>query len=197
MYESYELSSSEHQEIATDISALKSTLKKRQKEIALDLEKGQGEKQGNKREQEKKLYEIALEHIEKYEPYLINELRMADRHGKIIRTTNHLEQDWGSAKRVKRHVTGRKKLTREFNSLPKEFILVQNLKNPDYVDLVLGSIEKLPVKLAEIGSQAGSFNSWLKKHHTQNIGRISKATLRKDNFIEELVEKSDKLLEDN
>jgi len=201
IYESYQLSSSEHKEIATNILDLKSELKEQQKMIVIEIEKEKEsehkKEKENKKRKEKKLYEIALEHIDKYEPYLINELSMVNSNGKIIRTTNQLEQDWGSAKRVKRHVTGRKKLTREFNSLPKEFMLAQNLKNPDYVDLVLGSIEKLPERLAEIGSQASSFSSWVKKQNTHNIGRISKTIIRKDNFIKELVEISPGLLEVN
>lgn len=76
---------------------------------------------------------------------------------------------WGSAKRIKRQVTGNRKLTREFNCLPKEFMLAQHLKNPDYVDLVLGDIEQLPEKLAEVGSRAESFSSWLKKQNIHNI----------------------------
>ena len=79
-------------------------------------------------EKEMKLYEIALKHIEKYEPYLINESNVFDSNGKIIRTTSNLEQGCGGAKRIKRQVTGKKKLTREFNSLPKEYMIVQKVR---------------------------------------------------------------------
>jgi len=168
-----------------NISDLKSQLKQQMKSVDAENEK------------EIKLYEIASKHIEKYEPYLINESNVVDSNGKIIRTTNKLEQEWGLAKRIKRQVTGKKKLTREFNSLPKEYMIVQNLRNPDYVDLVLGDIEKLPEKLAEVGSRAESFSSWLKKQNIHNMCRISTNTLRKDNFIEDLVEISPKLFESN
>jgi len=174
IYESYEISSLQQREILKNISDLKGQLNTQMQSI--DDEK------------EKKLYEIASKHIEKYEPYLINESNINDNTEKITRTTNKLEQAWGSAKRTKRQITGKKKLTREFNALPKEYMLVQNLKNPDYVDLVLGDIEKLPQKLADVGSHAKSFSSWLKKQDIKNLGRISKNTLRKDKFIEDLVE---------
>ena len=176
IYESYEISPLEQREILNNISDLNGQLKIQMQSIA--------------DEKEKKLYEIASKHIEKYEPYLINESNLNDNSEKITRTTNKLEQTWGSAKRTKRQITGKKKLTREFNALPKEYMLVQNLKNPDYVALVVGDIAKLPQKLADVGSHAKSFSRWLKKQHIKNLSRISKNTLRKDSFIEDLVELS-------
>lgn len=183
IYETYEISPLEQEEILKNISDLKNQLIRKMSLIGDD--------------KERKLYEIASKHIQKYEPYLINESSVDNHAEKIIRTTNSLEQTWGIAKRTKRQLTGKKKLTREFNCLPKEYMLVQNLRNPDYVDLVLGDIEKLPEKLAEVGSRTDSFDSWLKKHNIHNMCRISKNTLRKDNFIEEIIQKTVKPFEYN
>ena len=77
-------------------------------------------------------------------------------------------------------------MTRELNSLPKEFMLVQNLKNPDYVELVIGNIEALPGKLADAGKRAGPFSRWLKQHDVKNICKINQNLLRKDDFIENM-----------
>ncbi len=136
------------------------------------------------------MYDIALKHLEKYEPYLTNVIKIDGNKEKIIRTTNALEQKWGSAKRTKRQVTGKKKLTREFNSLPKEYFLVQNLKNPDYVNLVLGNIKNLPEKLAEANNRSESYSSWLKKQNSNNMSQISKTLLRNDSFIEDIIAES-------
>ncbi len=67
-------------------------------------------------------------------------------------------------------------------------LYVQNLKNPDYVDLVAGSIENLPAKLAERGKCAGSFSRWAKQQNVRNVDRIARKVLRKNNFINDLVE---------
>jgi hypothetical protein len=136
----------------------------------------------------KNLYNIALLPINKYEPYLISESKLAHIDDKIIRTTNKLEQHWGSAKRIKRRITGKKKLTREFNSLPKEFMLVQNLTNPAYVDLVVGDIKKLPEKLAQAAKHAAPFSCWLKNQNIKNVIKITRNILRKNDFIDDLVE---------
>ena len=72
------------------------------------------------------------------------------------RTTNGLESWWGNSKRRCRKRHGRKKLTREFRSLPAEYMLIANLENPKYVELLLdGDLSKLAEKLADAGRTAG------------------------------------------
>ncbi len=178
IYESYDISPSEEKTILNNISDLKNNLNQ--------------QKQKTDDDSEIKLYNIAIKHIEKYEPYLTHQSDSEFNNEKIVRTTNKLEQHWGSAKRIKRQITGKKKLTREFNSLPKEYMLVQNLKNPDYVDLVIGKIETLPEKLADAAQRAGPFSHWQKKQDVKNICRINQHLLRKDDFIENLVNVSTK-----
>lgn len=174
IYELYDISPLEQKKILNNILDLKSRLNK--------------ERQTSDDASEKKLYDIASQHIEKYEPYLIKKSGINFNNEKVVRTTNKLEQHWGGAKRIKRQITGKKKLTRELNCLPKEFMLVQNLKNPDYVDLVIGNIEALPRKLADVGKCAGPFSRWLKQQDVKNICKINQNLLRKDDFIENLVE---------
>jgi len=183
IYETYEISPLEQEEILSNIFALKIKLNE--------------DKQKNGDESAKALYDIALKHIVKYEPYLINESGLNFDNKKIVRSTNKLEQHWGAAKRIKRQITGKKKLNRELNALPKEYMLVQNLNNPDYVEVVLGNIEKLPQKLAEVAKNAGPFTRWVTQQDVTNICKINKNLLRKDNFIENLVEISQKAFNDS
>lgn len=63
-----------------------------------------------------------------------------------------------------------------------------HLKNPDYVDLVIGNMEALPRKLADVGKCAGPFSRWLKQQDVKNICKINQNLLRKDDFIENLIE---------
>jgi len=103
------------------------------------------------------------------------------------RTTNGLEGWWGASKRRCRQRHGRKKLTREFRSLPAEFMLISNLENPEYVEMVLdGDLSKLAEKLAEAGRIAGPWTTWRSAQQPLNEGRLPHRLIRKDNFLDEL-----------
>lgn len=102
------------------------------------------------------------------------------------RTTNGLEGWWGASKRRCRQRHGRKKLTREFRSLPAEFMLIGNLENPEYVELVLdGDLSKLAEKLAEAGRTAGPWTRWRSAQQPLNEGRLPHRLIRMDNFLDE------------
>jgi len=79
------------------------------------------------------------------------------------------------------------KLTRDFCALPAEYMLIPNLNNLLYVDLVLGSLERLPEKLAEAGKTSGSYSAWCKRQQPQHTGRLPTKTIRRETFIEDLV----------
>jgi hypothetical protein len=103
------------------------------------------------------------------------------------RTTNGLEGWWGASKRRCRQRHGRKKLTREFRSLPAEFMLIANLENPKYVELVLdGEVSTLAEKLAEAGRTADPWTAWRAAQQPLNQGRLPQRLIRNDNFLDEL-----------
>ncbi len=135
---------------------------------------------------EKKLYKIVNKHITKYDKRLFTQIPYLSK-GKIIRTTNDLEQTWGEGKRIIRQIKGNKRLTREFNSLPSEYMLISNLNNPLYVNLVLGDLKNLPEKFAEAAKTAGTYSNWLKTENPIPIGRLPKKILRKENFVNDLI----------
>jgi len=68
----------------------------------------------------------------------------------IERTNLPAEGLFGRYKRGIRRQTGKKILTHELESIPPESILVNNLKDPHYVQILCGSIEKLPEAFAEL-----------------------------------------------
>jgi hypothetical protein len=137
---------------------------------------------------ERNLYKIVLSHTKKYKPYLFKGNAGSTAETQFIRTTNGIETHWGSGKRLRRQTHGRMKLTRDFCALPAEYMLIPNLNNPLYVDLVLGSLERLPEKLAEAGKTSGSYSAWCKRQQPQHTGRLPKKTIRRETFIEDLVE---------
>jgi len=107
-----------------------------------------------------------------------------------VRTTSGMESVWCRSKHNQRRTHGRSKLTRDFISLPAEVMLVGNLQNPIYIDLVLGSLDRLADKLAEAGCSAGPFTTWRNEGRTEHIGRLPKKLLRIAGFNEQLVELS-------
>ena len=82
---------------------------------------------------------------------------------------------------------GRRKLTQDFQALPQEYMLTQNLDNPKYVELVLGAPDKLAEKLAEAGRTAGSFSQWQQRRRQTSLGRLPKRILRKENSLDDLL----------
>jgi hypothetical protein len=134
------------------------------------------------------LYDIALSHVGKYKQYLFRGDEEKNAGDAFVRTTNAIESHWGSGKRLRRQTHGRMKLVRDFFALPAEYMLIPNLNNPVYVELVLGSLEKLPEKLAEAGKTSGSYSSWCKRQHPLNTGRLPIKTIRSESFIDDLIE---------
>ena len=70
-----------------------------------------------------KQWRIVVVHLDRYATMLFN----ADSRQ---RTTNPLESHWRKTKRCSRKRHGRKKLTREFQCLPADVMLVPNLQSP-------------------------------------------------------------------
>src|SRR5262249_28680135 len=104
------------------------------------------------------------------------------------RTTNGLEQGWGKVKRRCRRRHGRRKLTRDLQSLPAEVMLVGNLEVPRYVELVVGGdIGQLAKHLAEAGRNAGPWTHWRQQQQPLNTGRLPRRLLRRENLIDSFV----------
>ena len=128
-------------------------------------------------------YQVVLDHLERYEGRLFAAEGTACRE----RTTNQLEGFWGASKRRCRQRHGRRKLTRDFQSLPAEYMLVGNLDNPRYVELVLGELSALPRKLAEAGRTAGPWTRWRQAQQPLRAGRLPRRLVRAENFLDTLV----------
>jgi hypothetical protein len=103
------------------------------------------------------------------------------------RTTNGLEGRWGDGKHHCRRRHGRSKLTRDFQSLPAEYMLIWNLEYPQYVEMVLGDLGQLAAKLALAGESAGPWTHWRATHHPLNIGRLPRRLVRHSNFVDQLL----------
>jgi hypothetical protein len=173
MHELYELQSDEQ----NDVSESLDELKKQFEESKCDCSNPK----------ELKLYDIVKVHLEKYEPYLFPVRTNGTEKYQIVRTTNGLESHWSEGKRTRRQTHGRSKLTRDFHALPPEYMLIPNLNNPRYIEIVLGSLDQLPEKMAEAGKTSGPYMEWYKRQKPMHIGRLPTRLLRRENFIDDLI----------
>jgi hypothetical protein len=162
---------------------------KEQGEVKRDLkglcDKWRGERERGER-QDKQLYEIVLDHVERYEGKLFYEgTEKLNEEGD--RTTNELERNWRKVKRRCRSRHGRAEVKKDMQVLPAEALLVGNLEVPEYVSVVLGSLDELPQRLAEVGS-AASFRSWKARHQPCKVGQLPRSLLRGRNFLAHLLQ---------
>lgn len=107
---------------------------------------------------QRKAIDLVLEHIERHgESLWGHAMNTWTRHGPqtriVARTNNDLESFHRRMKHGERRRSGRKLLTRDFESLPAGAALVYNLQQPDYVQLLCGSIEQLPLAFAELDAE--------------------------------------------
>lgn len=68
----------------------------------------------------------------------------------VARTNNQVEGFFHQMKHGERRRSGRKVLSRDFEVLPAGAALAYNLNHPDYVNLLCGSLEKLPEAFAAL-----------------------------------------------
>lgn len=127
-----------------------------------------------------KRYLIVVEHLDRYAMVLFS----ADSRE---RTTNHLESHWGKVKRCSRKRHGRKKLTRDFQCLPPEVMLIPNLENSQYVERILGDLSQLPAKIAQAAQSAPPWTHWRNRQKPIPTGRLPQPLLRQENLIDNLV----------
>jgi hypothetical protein len=171
MSESYPLRPEEQDEVKRDLEALCQTWREQQEQSA---------------GREKELYEIVLSHVERYEGKLFyGGAAKLNEEGE--RTTNELERSWRKVKRRCRRHHGNAELKQEMAVLPAEALLLENLEVPEYVAVVLGSLEELPQRLAEIGRGA-SFRSWQARQQPRTVGQLPRSLLRRRNFLTDLLQ---------
>lgn len=138
-------------------------------------------------EVERDACKVVLSHLEKYLPQL---LPLNQQGEDQVRTTNRLEGHWSELKRACRHTQGRRKLTRSFVALPAELMLIPNLQNPDYINVVLGgNLDQLATKFAEANSNDSSgYTPWRRTNGSLNLGRLPARLLRQDGLMNRVIE---------
>lgn len=91
--------------------------------------------------------DLVLSHLDRHGPYLWGHVLSSPNAATVrvvARTNNLLEGFFHTVKHGERRRSGRKILTHDFEGLPAEAALAQNLTQDDYVALVCGGLDQLP-----------------------------------------------------
>lgn len=100
---------------------------------------------------------IILNYLDRYANHLFGHPARRDEHGRIIavveRTNNVAEHFFGADKQKLRRRLGRANLGRDLEDQPAQVALASNLRHPDYVRLVSGSLENLPAAFAKLDQE--------------------------------------------
>lgn len=99
--------------------------------------------------------DIILKHIETHGNNLWgHQISLPEEAGggiRIVERTNELlENFFGTIKHDERRRSGRKNLSQDLEHLPAEAALAYNLKYPDYVAIICGSLEDLPLAFSRL-----------------------------------------------
>ncbi len=100
---------------------------------------------------------IILKYFERYGKRLFGHPTLRDKDGTILavveRTDNVPEHFFGTEKRKLRRRLGHAHLGRDLEDQPAQAALVANLEHPEYVRVVCGSVDNLPIAFAELDQQ--------------------------------------------
>ena len=92
-----------------------------------------------------------LQHLSRHEQFLWGHVIPLPTGTRLVDRTNNMSENFfHGMKHLERRRSGRKNLTQDFEQLPPAAALVHNLKQPDYVSIVSGSIDNLPHAFAQL-----------------------------------------------
>ncbi len=135
---------------------------------------------------------VVLDYLETYRQQLVGHVIPLEGHAEplvVSRTNNLLEQRFGSTKQDLRRKVGTKKLTRYVQAMRPEVLLLPNLADAKYVDLVLGgSLANLAAAFSEHWPLA-----WAVRHdrHQSKTGHplpTTKSQLRRPGLLETIMQ---------
>lgn len=102
---------------------------------------------------------IILTYLDRYIKQLFGHPSQLDERGKVIavveRTNNVAEHFFGSDKQKLRRRLGRAHLGRDLEDQPAQAVLASNLLHSDYVRVLCGSLDNMPLAFAELDLKGG------------------------------------------
>jgi len=115
------------------------------------------------------VHAVVLRYLHRYGARLFGHPARRDDDGRVLavvaRTNNVLEHLFGSLKQKLRRRLGRAHLARDLQQQPAQAALVANLRHPEYVRVLCGSLDNLPTALAALDGVAVAGTTPLVRDH--------------------------------
>ena len=96
-------------------------------------------------------------YVDGYRAHLFGDPAVRDRTGAVLavasRVNNALEHAFGQQKQRLRQRIGRAHLGRDMEQQPPQAFLARNLRDPNYVELLCGSLDRLPEAFADLDAR--------------------------------------------
>jgi hypothetical protein len=152
----------------------------------------------------RKAIDLILSHLKDHGPYLWGHAICLPEHAGngirlVDRTNNILEDLFGGMKHQERRRSGRKNLTQDLENLPPEAALTSNLRCPDYVSIVCGSLDRLHeafsnitleenvLELQESNQEISALYSPLTEMETASLPKADRDLIRTDLMYNRIV----------
>jgi hypothetical protein len=142
---------------------------------------------------------IVLRYLEKYETQLVGHvisLKEGAEPFVVGRTNNPMEHRFGTTKQAMRRKVGTKKLARQVQAMRPEALLVYNLSDDDYVNLVLdGRLTNLPSQIAQHWDSARDIRKKRMAPTTDHPIPTTKKQLRDQHLLDNVKQTITKIIE--
>jgi hypothetical protein len=103
----------------------------------------------------------------------------------VERTNNVLEHFFGAEKRRLRRRLGRAHLRRDLEDQPAQAALAANLRHPDYVHVLCGNLDQLPMAFSELDEQAlAQATPLTRSNRDTKLQKLIRARLKDENRID-------------
>jgi len=158
------------------------------------------QRNGRERDQDKRAdQKTVLGYLEKYQKQLVGHVIPLPGREKplvVARTNNLAEHRFGSIKQGARRKVGAKKLTRYLQAMRAEELLVPNLADPEYVEIVCpGGLANLPATFAKHWHLAQAIRAERQEPTTDHPLPTTKNQIRHPRLLERIKQTVSKILE--
>ena len=136
------------------------------------------------------VHAVVLRYLQRHGGRLFGHPARRDEDGRVLavvaRTNNALEHLFGSHKQDLRRRLGRAHLARDLQQQPAQAALVRNLRYPDYVRVLCGSLDALPDAFAELdGVAVGGTTPLVRDHRDHRLHRRIKRLIESSTMAED------------
>ena len=132
---------------------------------------------------------VIMKYIDRYEKRLFGHPLLRDENSEVVaiveRTNNVVEHFFGTEKQHLRRRLGRANLGRDLEDQPAQAALAANLRHPDYVRVLCGNLDQLPMAFAELDEQAlAQATPLTRSNRDTKLQKLIRARLKEENMAD-------------